>query len=36
MDIAVLPATLELATVGWTLQLRPMEEDMVGKRRRLE
>ena len=36
VDITVLPVTPESATVGQTLQLRPMEEDTVGRRRRLE
>ena len=36
--IAVLPVTLELATAGRTLQLRLrlLEEDTVGRNRRLE
>ena len=33
MDVTVLPVTLESATVGQTLQPRPMGEDMVGRRR---
>ena len=36
MGIIVLPVTPESVTVGQTLQLRPTEEDMVGRRRRLE
>ena len=36
MDIIVLPVTPESATVGQTIWPRPTEEDMVGRRRRLE